>query len=396
MEISQNAKKIRPSCTLAITAKAAALRAAGKEVINFSVGEPDFDTPSHIKQAAIRAIEEGFTKYTAASGMPELKDAICKKLEMENHVTYTADQIVVSNGAKHSLMNTFFSILNPGDEVYIPAPYWLSYPEMVRIAGGTPVIVYPENGCTMTKKDWEKVCTPKGKAIVFNSPCNPTGMVYTKQQLEELASFCMQQDLYIVADEIYEKLIYSKNKPAISIASLGEDVKARTILINGVSKSYAMTGWRIGYAAAPLPIAKAMASLQSHMTSNPNSIAQKAALAAITGPQDCIETMKESFCQRRDLLYERLEQMEEFKIWKPEGAFYILADITAVYGKKYKDQSIESAVGFAESLLQGANIAVVPCEDFGMPGHIRFSYATSAETIKKGMDQLQDWLAQLH
>lgn len=397
MKLSEKALGIKPSSTLSITEKAGVLRGEGKDVISFSVGEPDFDTPDHIKKAAIDAINEGFTKYTPAAGTVELRKAVAKKLKEDNGLDYDYTQIVISNGAKHSLVNALMAIVNPGDEVVIPAPFWLSYAEMVRIAGGTPVIAYTkaENNFELSREILESAYTDKTKAVIVTTPSNPTGMVLTEKCLREIADFAVEKDIIVIADEIYEKLIYSKDKKHISIASFGKEIYERTITVNGVSKSYAMTGWRIGYTASSKQIAKLMASMQSHMTSNPNSIAQMAALAAIEGPQDCVEDMREKFEERRDYIYDRVAKMPYLKTLKPEGAFYLFVDFSGTYGKKYNDTVLESAAQIGALLLDEELIAVVPCADFGMPDYIRFSYATSNENIKKGMDRLEDFISKL-
>lgn len=397
MKLSEKALGIKPSSTLSITEKAGVLRGEGKDVISFSVGEPDFDTPDHIKKAAIDAINEGFTKYTPAAGTVELRKAVAKKLKEDNGLDYDYTQIVISNGAKHSLVNALMAIVNPGDEVIIPAPFWLSYAEMVRIAGGTPVIAYTkaENNFELSREILESAYTDKTKAVIVTTPSNPTGMVLTEKCLREIADFAVEKDIIVIADEIYEKLIYSKDKKHISIASFGKEIYERTITVNGVSKSYAMTGWRIGYTASSKQIAKLMSSMQSHMTSNPNSIAQMAALAAIEGPQDCVEDMREKFEERRDYIYDRVAKMPYLKTLKPEGAFYLFVDFSRTYGKKYNDIVLESAAQIGALLLDEELIAVVPCADFGMPDYIRFSYATSNENIKKGMDRLEDFISKL-
>ena len=397
MKLSEKALGIKPSSTLSITEKAGVLRKEGKDVISFSVGEPDFDTPEHIKKAAIDAINEGFTKYTPAAGIMELRQAVSKKLKEDNGLDYDYTQIVISNGAKHSLVNALMALINPGDEIIVPAPYWLSYAQMVTLAGGTPVIVYTkkEDNFALTRAVLEEGFTEKTKAVIITSPSNPTGMVMTEQQIKDIADFVVEKDIFVIADEIYEKLIYSKDKKHISIASLGKEIYERTITINGVSKSYAMTGWRIGYAAAPLQIAKLMSSMQSHMTSNPNSIAQKAAVAAVAGPQDCVEAMRVQFEKRRDYIYDRVSKMPYVKTLKPEGAFYLFIDFTGTYGKEYKGTKLESAAQIGALLLEEKLIAVVPCADFGMPDYIRFSYATSIENITKGMDRLEEFLKEI-
>ena len=391
MELSKRALQIKPSGTMAISARAAELKAAGLDVVAFGTGEPDFDTPAHIREAGIRAIENGETRYTAAAGTPALRQAVCDKFKRDNQLDYTPAQVIISNGAKHSLVNVFMAILNEGDEVIIPAPYWLSYSEMVKIAGGVPVIIHTkkENNFMLTKEELEVAYTPKTKALVLTSPSNPTGMVTSLADLQMIADFAVSHDIFVVSDEIYEKLIYEDDKKHISIASLGKEIYDRTIVINGVSKSYAMTGWRIGFAAAPLEVAKLMAALQSHMASNPNSIAQAATIAALNGPQDCVAEMCKEFKKRRDYIFEREEAIPLLSALKPEGAFYLFVDVSGTYGKTYEGRLISSAADFAAVLLDKKYVAVVPCADFGMPDYIRLSYATSMALIEEGMNRIE-------
>ncbi len=397
MELSRKALCIKPSSTMAISSKATQLKAEGKDIVTFGVGEPDFDTPEHIRKAGIAAIESGKTRYTAAAGIPELRQAVCDKLKRDNDLEYEPAQVIISNGAKHSLMNVFMAILNDGDEVIIPAPYWLSYSEMVKIAGGEPVIIHTkkENQFMLTREELEQAYTKKTKAVVLTSPSNPTGMVTSYEDLKMIADFAVEKDIFVISDEIYEKLIYDENKKHISIASLGKEIYERTIVINGVSKSYAMTGWRIGYAAAPLEVAKLMGSLQSHMASNPNTIAQMATLAALNGSQDCVAEMCVEFKKRRDYIFEREEAIPLIQALKPEGAFYLFVDVSKTYGKKHEGVEINSAADFATVLLDKKFVAVIPCADFGMPDYIRLSYATSMELIKKGMDRLREMIEEL-
>lgn len=397
MELSKRAMAIKASTTMAISSKASEMKADGLDVVSFGAGEPDFNTPAHIGQAGIDAILNGQTRYTAAAGLPELRQAVCGKLKRDNGLDYEPAQVIISNGAKHSLINTFMAILNEGDEVIIPAPFWLSYSEMVRIAGGVPVIIHTkkENQFMMTKEELENAYSEKTKAVVLTSPSNPTGQVMSKADLEMIAAFAVQHDILVVSDEIYEKLIYNEDKKHISIASLSKEVYDRTIVINGVSKSYAMTGWRIGYAAAPLPIAKLMASLQSHMASNPNTIAQMATITALNGPQDCVAEMCAEFKKRRDYIFEREEAIPLLSALKPEGAFYLFVDVSGTFGKSYEGQKIDSAADFAAILLEKKYVAVVPCADFGMPDYIRLSYATSMELIEKGMDRIEAMVKEL-
>lgn len=397
MELSRKALCIKPSSTMAISSKAAQLKAEGKDIVTFGVGEPDFDTPEHIRKAGIDAIENGQTRYTAAAGIPALRQAVCDKLKKDNGLEYEAAQVIISNGAKHSLMNVFMAILNEGDEVIIPAPYWLSYSEMVKIAGGESVIIHTkkENQFMLTREELKQAYTEKTKAVVLTSPSNPTGMVTSLEDLKMIADFAVEKDIFVISDEIYEKLIYDEDKKHISIASLGEEIYQRTIVINGVSKSYAMTGWRIGFAAAPLEVAKLMASLQSHMASNPNTIAQIATLTALNGPQDCVEDMCVEFKKRRDYIFEREEAIPLIHALKPEGAFYLFVDVTETYGKKHDGVEINSAADFASVLLEKKFVAVIPCADFGMPDYIRLSYATSMELIEKGMDRIEEMVKEL-
>ena len=398
MELSKKALSIKASTTLAITAKAGELKAAGEDVVSFAVGEPDFDTPQHIRQAGIDAINDGITRYTPASGTVELKKAVCKKLKDDNGVEYDPSQIIISNGAKHSLMNAFMAIINDGDEVIIPAPYWLSYSAMVTIAGGTPVLVYTkkENNFMLTREELNKAYTSKTKAIMLTTPSNPTGMIASIEDLKVVADFAVEKDLIVISDEIYEKLIYNKNKKHICLASLGKDIYDRTIVINGVSKSYAMTGWRIGYAACPPAIAKCISSIQRHMTSNANSIAQKATVAALLGSQDCVEEMRVEFEKRCNYIYQREEAIEGISALKPEGAFYLFIDVSTLFGKKYNGVEISNAADFAQQLLEKKMVALVPCADFGMPDYIRISYACSMENIKKGMDRIEEFVKELN
>ncbi|MCJ7856885.1 pyridoxal phosphate-dependent aminotransferase [Lachnospiraceae bacterium NSJ-143] len=397
MELSRRIMSIKPSATLAVTAKAKELKAAGKDVVAFAAGEPDFDTPENIRQAGIEAINAGFTRYTAAPGIIELRKAICQKLKNDNGLEYDPSQIIVCNGAKHALANSFMAILNEGDEVIIPAPFWVSYSAMVEIAGGKPVIVYTkaENNFMLSRKDLEAVYTDKTKAIVLTSPSNPTGMIASRENLQEIADFAVERDILVIADEIYEKLIYNKNKKHISIGSLNKEIFDRTITINGVSKSYAMTGWRIGYVAAPPAVAKCINTIQSHMASNANSIAQMAALEAISGPQDSVEEMRQQFEKRCDYIFEREEEIPFIKALKPEGAFYLFVDISGTCGKKYNGAEIKNAADFASVLLENKLTAVVPCADFGMENYIRLSYAISLDDIKKGMDRIAEFISEL-
>ncbi|MBE6016614.1 MAG: pyridoxal phosphate-dependent aminotransferase [Lachnospiraceae bacterium] len=396
MELSRKALSVKPSSTLTITAKANELRAAGEDVVGFAAGEPDFPTPAHICEAAKKAIDDGFTKYTPASGTAELKKAISEKFKRVNGISYAPSQIIISNGGKHSLTNTFEALLNYGDEVIIPAPYWLSYPEIVKLAGGVPVIIRAEKGASykVTAEQIEAACTEKTKALVLNSPNNPTGMIYTKEELQAIAEVAIRKNFYVVSDEIYENLYYMDGKNA-SIASLGEEIYNRTITVNGLAKSYAMTGWRIGYLGAPADIAKCISSIQSHQTSNPNSIAQKAALAAIEGDQQCVDDMNKAFDERRQYMYKRVCDTPHISCLEPKGAFYVFVDMSEIIGMKYKGREITCAADMAEILIADYCVAIVPCADFGFADHFRMSYAISVEKIKKGMDRIEQFISAL-
>jgi len=393
LTLSRKAQAVKPSSTLAITAKANELKAKGLDVVGFGAGEPDFNTPDNICDAAIHAIHAGFTKYTPAAGTVELKQAICKKFESFNKLHYEPNQIVVSNGGKHSLTNIFSAILNPGDEVIIPAPFWLSYPEIVRLADGVPVIVRcgKEQGYKMTAEQLAAACTENTKAVVLNTPNNPTGMIYTREELEALAKVIVEKDIYCVADEMYENLIY-EGYEAVSIASLNEEIYKRTITCSGVAKSYAMTGWRIGYTGSSAEIAKLMGSVQSHQTSNPNSIAQKATVEALLGPQDTVQEMNKEFDKRRVYMYERVNKMELVDALKPLGAFYVFIDVSKLLEKSYKGEKIGDVSKLAKILIEDYMTAVIPCADFGFDDHIRLSYAISMEQIKKGLDRIEQFI----
>lgn len=384
MEYSRKAKNINPSITLAITAKAKALKAEGVDVVSFGAGEPDFNTPKNIIDAAIRAMEEGKTKYTPTAGIIELREAICNKLEKDNNLKYNPNQIIVSTGAKQCLADVFMAILNPGDEVIVPTPYWVSYPELIKLADGTPVFVEANEkaGYKYTIEDLEKVVTDKTKALVLNSPNNPTGTIYQKEELEVIAEFAKKHDILIISDEMYEKLIYDGEKH-ISIASLSQDAYERTVVINGVSKAYAMTGWRIGYAAAKEEIIKLMVSVQSHVTSNPNSIAQYASVEALNGPTDELVKMIAEFDNRRKFMVKRIGEMEGLDIIYPKGAFYLMINVSSVYGKAINGKTINSSLDFSAELLEEEKVAVIPGAAFGLDKFIRLSYATSQKDIEE-------------
>ena len=391
-QVSNKAGNVSPSSTLSIDAKFKAMKAQGIDVVGFGAGEPDFDTPDHIKQAAIKAINDGFTKYTPAAGTLQLRQAICDKLKRDNSLTYEPSQIVVSNGAKHSLMNVFMAICNPGDEVIIPAPYWVSYPEMVKLADGVPVVVdCPEsNDFKITAKQFKNAITPKTKAFVLNSPSNPTGATYTADELKEIADVAVENNIYIVSDEIYECLVY-EGKP-VSIASLNDKIKNLTVVVNGMSKAYAMTGWRIGYTASNSDIAKVMANIQSHATSNPNSIAQAAAVAALEGGNECVDSMRKAFTERRNYMVERMNKIDGVSCPTPHGAFYVMMNISKLKGKTFYGVKINTSDDFAQVFLDVAKVAVVPTSGFGNDDYVRWSYATSMENIKEGLDRLEKFL----
>ncbi len=390
--IAKKASSISPSSTLAIDSKFKSMKAQGIDVVGFGAGEPDFDTPQHIKQAAIDAIMAGKTKYTPASGTLELKEAVCRKFERDNSLCYKPENIVVSNGAKHSLVNAFMAICDPGDEVIIPAPYWVSYPEMVKLADGVPVILNTteENGFKFSVDELKAAITPKTRAIVINSPSNPTGMIYTKDELEKIAEVAVENNIYVVSDEIYEHLSYEQKH--VSIASLGDKIKDLTIIINGVSKTYAMTGWRIGFTASNAQIAKVMSNVQSHATSNPNTIAQSATVAALDGPTDDIKIMVKAFVERRNYMVERINSIDGVSCKMPGGAFYVMMNISNIVGREIAGCKINGSDDFANAFLEKANVAVVPGSGFGAENYVRWSYATSMENIKEGLDRLEKFL----
>ncbi len=396
MILSEKSKAISASPTLAIDAKYKAMLAEGIDVVGFGTGEPDFDTPDNIKKAAIDAIEKGFTKYTPASGLPALKQAVCDKFKRENGLDYEPSQIVISNGAKHSLVNAFDAILNPGDEVIIPAPYWVSYPEMVKLADGIPVIVNATeaDNFKITVDGLKSALTSKTKAIVLNSPSNPTGMIYSAEELKAIADFAVENNIFVISDEIYEHLIYAEGEGHVSIASFNEDIKKLTIVINGVSKSYAMTGWRIGYAAATPEIAKIMSNVQSHAASNPSSISQYATIEALNGPQDSVETMRLAFKERREYMVNRINDMSGVSCLMPDGAFYVMMNISQLKGKTLGGEVINTSDDFCRVLLEKAKIALVPGSGFGADDFVRWSYAASMEKIKTGLDRLEKFLAE--
>ncbi len=394
--LSDRAKKIKPSPTLAMDAKAKAMKAQGLDVINFGVGEPDFDTPEHIKEAAIKAVKDGFTKYTPVGGIDELKEAISEKFRKDNNLSYEKDEIVVSCGAKHSLYNIAQAVYGHGDEVIVPSPYWVSYPDQVLLNDATPVFVktYEEDSFMLKPDALAAKITPKTRALILNSPSNPTGLAYDKKTLEAIAEIALRNNIYIISDEIYEKLVYDGTEH-ISIAALGKEIKEKTIVVNGLSKSHAMTGWRIGYTAGPKDIIKAMTNIQSQSTSNPASISQKAAVAALTGPQDFISVMQTEFDKRRKFLVEGLNSVEGVSCITPNGAFYAFPNISKLYGRSVAERRINSSLDMAMYLLEDANVALVHGEAFGDDSYIRISYATSMENIKKGLDRIKEAVSRL-
>ena len=396
MRISPRCQRVTGSLTLAIDAKAKEMKQKGIDVVGFGAGEPDFDTPEHIRKAAKDALDLGKTRYTPAAGMPELRQAICDKLKRDNGLDYVPQQIVVSNGAKHSLFNSFQALLEEGDEVIVPGPYWVSYPEIVRMAGGVPVIVEgrEENNFKPTIDDFRAAVTDKTRAVVINSPNNPNGFVFTREELQAIGDLAIEKDLSIVSDEIYEFLVYD-GAEHISIASLSPEIKERTIVINGMSKAYAMTGWRIGYTASPLNAAKAMTNFQSHSTSCPNSIAQYAALTALSGPDDQLKSMVAEFDRRRRRIVELINEIPGLSCKPPKGAFYVMMNIGGVFGKRYNGAPIVDSMSFTQLLLDNSHVAVVPGAGFGADAYVRLSYATSMENIEKGLARIKEFVGKL-
>ncbi len=394
-ELSKIALKVNPSTTLAIDSLAKQMRAAGQNVIGFGAGEPDFETPPNIRDAAVEAIRRGKTKYTPAAGIIELRKAAAERLRADCGVDYDHTQIVVASGAKHNVYAALAAILNPGDEVIVPAPYWVSYCEMVSMLGGVPVPVLAQESCQfkITAEQLDVAITPRTKALILNNPSNPTGMFYTRAELEALADVCVQRDLYVIADEIYYKLLYD-GREFTSFAALGEDVKERTILVNGVSKSYAMTGWRIGYAAANAEISRVMGNYLSHSTGAPSTISQWAAVEALSGPQDTIEEMRRVFEERRNYLVERMNAIDGVSCIMPDGAFYVMMNMERLVGRTLGGRVIGNDDDFAVAFLEKALVAVVPCSGFGIRNFIRWTYATSMENIREGLDRLERFLGE--
>ena len=397
MTLSHNVQRVQPSVTMQISARAAALKREGIDVVALSAGEPDFDTPVNIKKVAISAIENGFTKYTTpSSGIIELKEAICAKFKRDNGLEYTPDTVTVNSGAKHSLFLAVAALLNPGDEVVIPTPYWVTYSEQPRLVGAEPVIVEtrPENGLKLTADEFRAAITPNTRMLFLCSPSNPSGAVYTREELHALAEVAVQHGIFVLSDEIYEKLVYD-GVEHVSIAALGEDIKDLTIVVNGVSKAYAMTGWRIGYAGASAEIINGMNKVQMQEVSHPSSISQKAAVEALDGPQESIEEMRIAFDQRRRYMVDRLNAMTNVQCTLPQGAFYAYPDVSKLYGSKSGQRDIMDSVTLCEYLLEEGRVACVPGAGFGTQEHIRLSYATSMELIEQAMDRIDDALKKL-
>ncbi len=398
IEVSNRISRIAPSMTLAISAKANELKAAGVKVINFGVGEPDFNTPEHICKAAKDALDKGYTKYVAAAGLPALKKAVAKKLKTENGLDYDPSQIIISNGAKHSIFNAVFATINPGDEVLIPKPYWLTYPEVVKSCGGVPEYIYatPRHGYKITAAQVEAAIRPQTKMLIFNSPCNPTGAVYSEEEIRAIAEVCVRHNIVVLADEIYEKLIYG-GETHFSIAQCSPEMKDLTIVINGVSKSYAMTGWRLGYLACPANVAKAIASFQSHSTSNVNTMTQYAALAAIEGDDKPMKDMIEAFGRRRKAMLEKLDQMKSLNLdyVTPDGAFYVMLLCDKLYGKSYNGKKIHGSMDVADMLLDYKQVALTPGVCFGDDDAVRLSYALSTKDMLEGLDRIAQFAAEV-
>ncbi len=396
MKLAARVAKIKPSETLAITAKANALRAEGRDVIGFGAGEPDFDTPVNIKAAAIKAIESGFTKYTPVGGTDELKDAIIAKLKRDNALEYKRSQVVVSCGAKHTLYNLAQAIFEEGDEVIIPAPYWVSYPDITVLAGGMPVIVntLEKDGFKMKPEQLAAAITNRTRAVVLNSPSNPTGAAYSPAELKALADILADKEIFVISDDIYEKIIYA-DFPFSSIAAVEPKIKDRTIVVNGVSKAYAMTGWRIGYAAGPEQIIAAISKIQSQNTSNPASISQKAAVEALNGKQDVVGKMVQEFRRRRDVIVQMLNDIPGINCLSPEGAFYVFPNVSKIYGRSFKGRKISNSAEMIDYLLDEVNVAIVPGAAFGSDDHIRLSYATSLKNIEEGVKRIKNAISRL-
>jgi len=396
MILSPNVSKVKPSVTLAVSAKAKAMKAEGIDVISLSAGEPDYKTPAHIIDAAVKAMNEGFTGYTPASGTIELKKAVCEKFRHDNNIVYAPSQIIINCGAKHSDFLAVFVLIGPGDEVIIPSPHWNSYPEMVFLAGGKPVIVegLPENDMKITAEQLKSAITPKTKLLILNTPSNPSGMMYSKEELIALSEVILDAGIYVISDEIYEKLIYDSEQH-FSLASLSDDIYKKTITVNGVSKTYCMTGWRIGFAAGSEEIIRGMGTVQSQETSNPSSISQKGAVEALTGPQDFLVPMLAEYDRRRNYITSRLNGIDGVSCIKPKGAFYVFPDVSAYYGKSFKGVNIDGSFALCDYLLNEQRIAMVPGEGFGADKHVRMSYTISLDDLGKALDRFEEGLKAL-
>lgn len=396
LSLSKMAQGIKDSPTLALTAKAKELKKQGVDIIGFGAGEPDFDTPEYIKDAAKEALDKGLTKYTAASGIIELKEAVCKKLKEDNGLDYEPSQIVISTGAKQALFNSLTTIVNPGDEVIIPAPYWVSYEELVKMVNGTPVIVHTkeENGFKISKEQLAAACTEKTKALLLNNPNNPNGSIYTKEDLQDIADLAVKKQFYVISDEIYEKLIYG-GQEHVSIASLGEKIKDQTIIVNGLSKAYAMTGWRMGYSASNKEIAKTIGSIQSHSTSNPCSIAQYASVEAFHRGQEQQEAMVKEFDKRRVYMFEKINSVDGISCLLPQGAFYVMVNISKLFGKSVDGEVINNSDDFSRLLLDKVKVVVIPGSAFGDTNYVRLSYAMDMDSIVEGLNRIENFVNNL-
>jgi aspartate aminotransferase len=396
MKLAERLGEIKPSLTLAVDAKAKAMKKAGQDIVSFGVGEPDFDTPEHIKEAAIQALKEGFTKYTPVSGIDELKEAVTDRFKEDLGLNYGLNEVIITCGGKHALYNIAQALWGPGDEIIVPAPYWVSYPPMIYLAGATPVILATkeENEFLVTPEALKSAITPNTRAIILNSPSNPTGSVYSREDLEGLAQVILDHDLTVISDDIYDKILFD-GLSFTNLAMLDPRLKERTLIVNGVSKTYAMTGWRIGYVTGPRDVIVAIDKIQSHSTSNPTSIAQKASVTALKGPQDFIAAMVSEFDRRRNTIVNRLRTLPGVKTARPKGAFYVFPNFSAYYGRKNGNRVISGSLDLADYLLEKAQIAVVPGVAFGEDGCLRFSYATSQGQIEKGLDRLEKALREL-
>ena len=392
-ELSSIAQTVQASTTMAIDAMFKQMKADGIDVIGFGAGEPDFNTPDDIKQAGVDAIENNFTRYTPAAGTVELRQAICQRMKEDCGLEYKPNQVIATSGAKHAVYIALRALVNPGDEVILPAPYWVSYYELIKMVGGVPVVVSASEAehFKLTPEKLEAAITPKTKALILNNPSNPTGMMYNREELQAIAQVCVKHELYVIDDEIYYGLVYD-GAEFVSLPSLGEDIKQLCILINGVSKSYAMTGWRIGYACASDRISKVMANYLSHSTGSPSAISQKAAVTALVGPQDEIETMRQAFEERRNYIVERMNKIPGVSCIKPQGAFYVMMNLEQLIGKTLYGVTITDSDVFADLFLKEGLVAVVPCTGFGIDNFVRWSYATSMDNIKEGLNRLEKFL----